>query len=376
MVYRLKLSCLLAVFALYAAPASAEVKIGVGTGLTGPHAAMGAQMNNGVEQAVADLNAKGGILGEQIVVVPGDDRSDPKEAVSVAQKLISDDVKIVIGHLTSGATAATVKEYADAGVLMVTPSATSPAITEQGLWNVFRVIGRDDQQGEYAAEYILKNDKDKKIAIVHDKGSYGKPLADVVKTALNKGGVTEVLYDGINPGEKDYSALVSKLKNLNVDVVYFGGYYAEAGLITRQLRDQGSNIEIIGGDGLANAELGQIAGEGVIGTKLTFTPDPANSPAAKPIVDALKAKNIDPSGFTLSSYAAIQVVAQAAEEAKSLEPKKIADVLHSGKTFSTVIGDVSYDSKGDLQKAGYVMYDWKKDNDGKLVYTEISTDSQ
>lgn len=361
---------------LWASPSHAEIKIGVASALTGPVAAMGNQMRNGAEQAVADLNAKGGLNGEILAVIPADDRADPKEAVSVAQKFISEDIKFVLGHLTSGASNAAVKEYAENGVLMITASATSPSLTEQGLWNVFRVVGRDDQQGNYAADYILKHFKGRKIAIVHDKGSYGKPLAEVVKARLNENGVQETLFDGINPGEKDYSALISRLKNQNIDLLYFGGYYTEGGLIIRQLRDQGLSTQVIGADGLANAELGQIVGEGVAGTLLTFAPDPAKDPNAKAIVASLQARNIDPTGFTIPSYAAVQVLAQAATEAKSFEPKKIADVLHSGKVFDTVIGPLSYDGKGDLTKASYVMYEWKKESDGKLTFTELPADSQ
>lgn len=377
MFYRLFVGFTFASILLGASPVSAEMKLGLASDLAGPNAAMGVTMRTGVEQAVAEINAKGGILGEQIVIVPGDDRSDPKEAVSVAQKFISSDVKFVIGHLTSGASNATSKEYAESGVLMISPSATSVAFTSQGLWNVARTAGRDDQQGQTAGEYILANFKDKKIAIIHDKAAYGKGLADETRKVLNAGGVTEVIYDGINPGEKDYSALASRLKSLNVGLLYYGGYYSEAGLVIRQMHDQGmTDTLVIGGDGFYNDELGQIAGDGVVGTLFTYNADPQKNPAAQTIINDLKAKKVDTSGFVLPSYAAVQVLSQAVEETKSFESKKVSETIRSGKIFNTVLGPLSYDSKGDLTKAGYVIYEWKKDENGKLVYTEKVATSQ
>jgi branched-chain amino acid transport system substrate-binding protein len=377
MLQRFFIACAFASLVFISHPALAEMKIGVGTDLTGANASMGLQMRAGVEQAAADINAKGGINGEQLSVSLGDDRSDPKEAILVAEKFIGQDVKFVIGHLTSSGSIATSKEYAEGGVLEISSTATNPVFTDQGLWNTFRTAGRDDQQGQIAGEYILANFKDKKIAIVHDKAAYGKGLAEQTRKTLNAGGVKEVLYDGINPGEKDFSALVSRLKNLNVDILYYGGYYGEAGLILRQMRDQGmTNTVMIGGDGLYNDELGQIAGDGVIGTLMTFNADARKSPAAKAAVDAFKAKGVDSSGFVLPSYAAVQVLAQAVEAAHSTDPKKVAEVLRSGKTFDTVLGPISYDNKGDMTKANFVMYEWKKNASGKLVYVEKTAASQ
>ncbi len=351
--------------------AHADIRLGIASDLTGPNAAIGVTMRSGAEQAVAAINAKGGLLGEKIAVSLGDDRSDPKEAVSIAQKFISENVKVVIGHLTSGSSNATAKEYAEAGVLMISPSSTAISFTEQGLWNTHRTAGRDDQQGKIAGEYILAHFKNKKIAIIHDKAAYGKGLANETRKTINAGSLKEVIYDGINAGEKDYSALVSRLKKLNADVLYFGGYYPEAGLIVRQMHEQGmKDTLLIGGDGFYNSELGQTAGEGVIGTLFTYNSDPQKNPAAKKVIEELTAKKIDTSSFTLPAYAAVQVFAQAAEDAKSLDPKIVAQTIRSGKTFQTVLGPLSYDGKGDLAKANFVMYEWKKDASGRLVYAE------
>src|SRR5436305_14499838 len=215
--------------------ASAQIKLGVGGPITGGSAAFGAQLKNGTEQAVADINAAGGILGQKIVLSVGDDRADPKEGVSVANKFVGDGIKFVIGHFNSGVTIPSSEVYQENGILAITPSATNPKVTERGLWNVFRTCGRDDQQGAVAAAYIVKNMKGKKIAIVHDKTTYGQGLADETKKAMNKAGQKEVLYEGINLGEKDFSALVSKIKAAGADIVYWGGLHTEGGLIVRQM---------------------------------------------------------------------------------------------------------------------------------------------
>ncbi|WP_029003909.1 branched-chain amino acid ABC transporter substrate-binding protein [Azorhizobium doebereinerae] len=343
----------------FAAQAQAQVKMAVAAPMTGPNAAFGAQLKNGFDQAVADINASGGILGQKIQPFSGDDASTPAQGTSVANKLISDGVKYVVGHFNSGVSIPASTNYEEGGILEITPASTNPTFTERKLWNVFRTCGRDDQQGAVAGEYILKNLKDKKIAIVHDKTPYGKGLADETQKAINKGGVKEVVYEGITPGEKDYSALVSKLKAANVDILYYGGLHPEAGLLVRQMRDQGMKTVLFSGDGITDKEYWTIAGPGAAGTLMTFGPDPRKSPAAKEVVDRFKAKGIDPEGYVLYSYAAVQVIKQAAEAAKSLDPKKVAEYMHSGATFNTVLGPLSYDKKGDLTKLDYVVYVWK-----------------
>ena len=350
--------------------ASAQTKFGVGGPITGPSAATGAQMKNGVDQAAADINAAGGILGQKIVVSYGDDASDPKQGVSVANKFSGDGVKFVIGHYNSGVTIPSSEVYQENGILQITPASTNPTVTERKMWNIFRVCGRDDQQGQVAGEYIAKHFKGKKIAIVHDKTTYGKGLADETKKTINKGGIKEVLYEGVNTGEKDFSALVSKIKQSGADLIYWGGLYTEAGLIVRQMRDQGVKAPMMGGDGITSDEFASIGGPGVEGTLMTYGPDPRNRPDAKKIVEEFRAKKFEPEAYTLYSYAGVQIIKQAAEAAKSLDPKKVAEKMHSGMTFKTVLGDISYDKKGDITKLDYVMYIWKKDPSGKINYVE------
>ncbi|PPD14597.1 MAG: branched chain amino acid ABC transporter substrate-binding protein [Methylobacterium sp.] len=351
--------------------AQAQIKIGVAGPITGPNAAFGKQLTDGTEQAIADINAAGGVLGQKFAApAKGDDVSDPKQGVSVANKFVGDGIKFVVGHFNSGVTMPASEVYAENGILMISPSATNPKITERGLWNVFRTCGRDDQQGAVAADYIVKNLANKKVAVVHDKTTYGQGLADETKKAMNAKNVREVIYEGVNTGEKDFSALITKMKNAGVDVVYWGGLHTEGGLIVRQMRDQGLNAVLMSGDGITSDEFATIGGPGVEGTLMTFPPDPRNRPEAQKVVAAFKAKGINPEAYTLYSYAAVEVMAQAAEAAKSLDPKKVAEQIKSGQKFKTVIGELSFDKKGDITRPDYVMYTWKKGADGKVTYIQ------
>jgi branched-chain amino acid transport system substrate-binding protein len=358
-------------FAIAAAgAANAQVKFGVQGPITGPNAAFGAQLKNGAQQAVDDINAAGGINGQKLTVQFGDDVSDPKQGVSVANKFSADGVKFVVGAFNSGVTMPSSEVYQENGIVQVTPASTNPQITERKMWNIFRTCGRDDQQGAVAGAYILKQFKGKKVAVVHDKTTYGKGLADETIKAMGKGGMKPVLYEGINVGEKDFSALVSKIKQSGADLVYWGGLHTEGGLIVRQMRDQGVKAPLMGADGITTDEFAQVGGPGVEGTLMTFPPDPRNNPAAKDAVAKFRANKFEPEAYTLYSYAAVQVMADAAKQAKSNDPKKVAEKMHSGAHFKTVIGDLSYDKKGDITRLDYVMYIWKKQADGKITYVE------
>src|SRR5450631_2489083 len=353
-----------------AGTSSAQIKMGVVGPITGPNAAFGAQLKNGTDQAVADINAAGGILGQKITLGYGDDVSDPKQGVSVANKFVGDGVKFVVGHFNSGVTMPSSEVYQENGILEITPASTNPKVTERGMWNIFRVCGRDDQQGKVAGDYIVKYFKGKKVAVIHDKTTYGKGLADETKKTMNAGGVKEAMYEGVNVGEKDYSALVSKIKQSGADLIYWGGLYTEGGLIVRQMRDQGIKATLMGGDGITADEFASIGGPGVEGSLMTYGPDPRNNSEAKKVVEEFRAKKFEPEAYTLYSYAGVQIIKQAAEAAKSLDPKKVAEKMHSGMKFKTVLGEISYDKKGDITKLDYVMYIWMKDASGKITYVE------
>src|SRR5579863_7653202 len=252
----------------------AQIKMGVAGPITGPNAAFGAQLVQGTSQAVEDINKAGGILGQQITLEQGDDVSDPKQGVSVANKFVGDGVKLVVGHFNSGVTIPASDVYAENGILMITPSATNPKVTDRGLWDVFRTCGRDDQQGMLWAQYARDKLKGKKIAVVHDKTTYGKGLADAALDNMHKMGVKEVLYEGVNTGEKDYSAIVSKIKASGADYLLRDSLNTEGGLIIRQMRDQGMKTVMVSGDGITDNEFSQIGGPGVEGTLMTFGPEP------------------------------------------------------------------------------------------------------
>jgi branched-chain amino acid transport system substrate-binding protein len=361
---------LLASLALVSCGGEQKLKIGVAGPLTGKDAVFGAQLKQGVQQAVDDLNAAGGLNGQQIELVVGDDAGDPKQGRSVANTFVGEGVKFVVGHFNSGVTEPASDVYAENGILMITPGSTNPKITERGLSNVFRVCGRDDQQGKVAGEYIAAHFKDKKIAIAHDKTTYGKGLADETKKVMNGLGVQEVLYEGINSGERDFSALVSKIKDSGADIVYWGGVHTEGGSILRQMRAAGVNAVMMGGDGIATDEFAALGGPGTEGTLMTFGPDPQKRPEAQAVIEKFKARNFKPEAYTLYSYAATQVIAEAAKAINSLDPAKVAEELHKGNTYKTVIGDLAFDAKGDVTRIDYVMYTWQKQPDGSITYVQ------
>jgi branched-chain amino acid transport system substrate-binding protein len=346
----------MAVALLAAQPAFAEFKIAWAGPSTGGTAAVGLQHQHGASQAVADINAAGGILGEQITLVLEDDAGDPRQAVSVANRIATSGIQFVVGHGNSANSIAASEVYADSGIFEISPSSTNPVFTERGLWNVFRTCGRDDQQGIVAGRYLVQNYAGMKVFVVHDKTQYGRGLVDEVKKVINAGGLTEIAFEGINAGEKDYSALVSKIKSLGADVVYYGGNYTEAGLLLRQMRDQGVQAPMIGGDSVLAAEFPAIAGPEAEGTLITFAPDATKNPIAKAIVDRMAANGVSAEGFTLYGYAAVQVIALAIEATGKADPKAVADYIHSGVSFDTVIGPLSYDEKGDVKRLDFVFY--------------------
>jgi branched-chain amino acid transport system substrate-binding protein len=344
-----------------------DIKIAVVGPITGSNAAIGEQMTRGARMAVEDINAKGGVLGKKLVLEIADDACDPKQAVAAANDVVGKGVVFVDGHYCSSASIPASSVYHEAGILQITPASTNPALTDdaakKGWNNVFRVCGRDDAQGAVAGKYLADHYKGKKVAIIHDKTAYGKGLADETKKAANKLGVKEVMYEAINQGDKDFTALVSKMKQANIDAIYFGGYQTEAGLIVRQARDQGLKAPLIGGDALVTEEFWKITGPAGEGTLMTFAPDPRKIPAAKAVVDRFMAQGYNPEGYTLYTYAAIQAFKDAAEKAKSVKLDELSKALKSMKA-ETVIGTLDWNEKGDITNPEYVFYVWK---DGKYA---------
>lgn len=347
-----------ALAAIYICPAQAEVVIGVSAAMTGRLAWIGEQGQRGAEMAVADINAAGGVLGQQVRVINVDDFCDPEQALAAARKLVADGVVFVVGHYCSGASIPASKVYEGAAVLQISPGSTNPLLTEQGRDNVFRVIGRDDKQGIVAGNYLADEWGEKKIAILHDGTTYGKGLADETRKQLNKRGVTEAVYDAYTPAKNDYSAEIAALQAAGIAVLYVGGYHAEVALIVRAARDRAYALQVISGDALATEEFALIAGPGAEGTLFTFSADPRRNPDAAPVVQRFRAENFEPAGYTLLSYAAVQLWAQAVEKAASLELPAVIATLR-GQEFDTVLGPVDFDDKGDLTNQSWVWYVWR-----------------
>ncbi len=344
------------------AGAKADIKIATVGPMTGPYAAFGEQMKRGLEKAVADINAAGGVLGQKIIGTVEDDACDPKQAVAVANKLVSAGVALVAGHFCSGSSIPASSVYADEGILQISPASTNPALTEnavkKGWINVFRVCGRDDAQGIVAGRFLASKFKGKKIAILHDKTAYGKGLADETLKNLRAAGGKEAMYEAYTANEKDYSALVSKMKAAGIDAFYVGGYHTEAALMIRQANEMGYKPQLVSGDALVTDEYWKIAGPAGEGTLMTFQPDPRKKAEAKAVVDAFRKANYEPEGYTLYTYAAIQVWAQAAKKAGSLDMAKVSKAIR-GSSFSTVIGTLNMDNRGDVKDPEYVWYVWK-----------------
>ena len=345
--------------AALAAPVRAEdITIAVAGPMTGPMASIGEQMKRGAETAAAAINDAGGVNGRKITIVIEDDACDPKQAVAIANRIVGQQIKYVDGHACSGSSIPASDVYADNDVLMMSPASSNPVLTDKGHATIMRLFPRDDRQGEFVAPWIAKEQQGKKIAILHDKPAYGKGLAQVVKDKLNGVGVTEVVFEGINPGEKDYSAVVTKLKNVGVEFVYFGGYHAEAGLMLRQAADQGYKLNLMTGDSIATSEFWQISGPAGEGALFTFPTDPRHSPNAAKALGAFKAQGFDPEGITLFSYGVVQAIAEGIRRADSDDPKAVAKALEDGKPVEIVMGPVRFDSKGDVLDPSYDINVW------------------
>jgi branched-chain amino acid transport system substrate-binding protein len=342
-------------------PAAADIAVGAAGPMTGQYASFGEQMKRGAEMAVADLNAKGGVLGQKLKLVVGDDACDPNQAVAVANKMADDKVALVAGHFCSGASIRAAKVYAAENVVQISPASTTPEYTDKGGPNVFRVCGRDDQQGVIAGNFLADRFAGKKVAFLHDKTPYGKGLADETLSQFRKRGMSEAMYEAYTPGEKRYAALVARLKAAANDVVYIGGYHAEVGLIVRQAHEEGYRPQFVSGDALASKEFAAIAGKAGDGLLFSFSPDPRKNPAAAPLVKRFRDSGYDPEGYTLYTYAAVEVWAQAAEKARSVDARRVSEALRANG-FDTVLGRIGFDRKGDVNAPGYVFYEWKGAN--------------
>lgn len=331
------------------------VKIGIAGPMTGPQAKMGTDFRNGVTIAVDEWNSKGGVLGKKIEIEIGDDQADPKQAVAVANKHVNEGVVGVIGHFNSSCSIPASDVYNRAGIPMITPASTNPQLTERGYRGVFRVCGRDDQQGKVAAEFVKNKLKVKKIAIIHDKTTYGQGLADEFKKHLNTAAEV-VYYGGITQGDKDFKTVLTSIKEKKPELIYFGGIYPETGLFVKQAREINMAVPFMSGDGSIDPKFIEIAGDKAAeGTYLTFSPDPKNIPAAKGFMEKYNAKFGEIGPYSIYAYDAINILLAAIKEAGTTDGNAVIEKLHSME-FSGALGKIRFTEKGDVTDSPYVIW--------------------
>ncbi|MDR3450920.1 MAG: branched-chain amino acid ABC transporter substrate-binding protein [Alphaproteobacteria bacterium] len=359
-----KLVLALAAF-LVAMPAYADITIGVAGSFSGENAFLGEQLKHGVTLAAADINAKGGIKGEKIVLQFADDACDPKQAVSVANKMASLGVKFVVGHACSGASIPASKVYNDEQIFMITPISSSPALTDPGYPTIFRTYGRDDQQGAFIADYIVKHFLDKKAALVDDKSAWGRGIVAEEAKTFAKENFTPVMVDSFNEGDRDFSSLITKFKQKGVQVAFLAGYSTEVGLIVRQMHEQQANVQVVGGDAIFTDQFWSVTGPLGEGVLMSAGADPRKFPEAQPVLAEFRKAGFEPEGYTLNAYAALQVVAEGIARAGA-DPMKVAAALRASPV-NTVIGSIAYDAKGDMTNPAFAMYRW---HDGKYIETD------
>ena len=360
--YRQFLLLLAAALAVAApgAGAAEAVPIGFANPLTGPYAVSGNRNRAAVELAVEDLNRGGGVLGHEVRVVAADDACGVEQAVAAARELAAAGVRAVVGHMCSHSSLMAAGIYEAADVPMISPSSTHPRLTEEGRRNVFRLIGRDDRQGDLAGDFLAEHWGDDEIAVLHDGSTYGEGLAARTRQRLRQRGVMEALYDAYAPGEEDYSALAARLERAGIDVLYIGGYGPDAALILRAVRERGDGLQLIGGDGLGMEEFWAVAGPAGEGTIFSSRRDVRQLPEAAAVLARFRARGLGRRAGGIGAYAAVQVWAQAVERAGSFDSAAVAGALRRGR-YETVLGRVAFDDKGDLEDAGW---DWQVWTDG------------
>ncbi|MCE3248442.1 MAG: Leu/Ile/Val-binding protein [Geminicoccaceae bacterium] len=363
----------LLVAAAGAAAARAEVLIGLVEMQTGGMAiSWQDQLRQAAELAVAKLNAEGGLLGHEVRTIVGDDACDGGQAVALANKFVSEGVVFVAGHPCSDASIPASPVYAEAGMLMISPLSTNPMLTERGLTNVFRVVGRDDAQGIMAGNYLADHWSERRIAVLHDGTPYVKGLAEETKKQLNARGVAEGLYEQVEREAVDYGDLLDRIQGAGIDVVYFPGRDPEVGLFIRQARNRGMKFQLVTGDNNVTESFRMIAGDATEGTLLTSYPDPRENPEAAELVAELRARQFPPDLPPLYMYATIQVWAQAVEKAGTFEVAAVGEMLRE-EDFDTVLGRIGFDDKGDVTGVDpFVWYVWKGDTSVSVDPAELA----
>jgi len=351
-----------------AAPARAgelpPIKLGLVIPMAGEAGRIGQSMRQAAELAIADRSEK---LGRKVEFALGDDQFDPKQAVTVAEKLVQDGVWGVVGHFYSSSSIPASAVYYQAGLPMVTATSTHPRLTAQGFDNVFRVVGRDDQHALTAAEFILSRLRARRIAVVHDRTEYGRTLAEtLIRTVERRAGRRSIVtVEEIAQGDKDFSGVVARLKSVEPNVVYFGGIFREGGYLIRQMRQAGLAAAFVSGDGVLDPEFVKIAGEDAAsGAYLTFAPDPRLLASARTFIQRFEARYGPIGPYVLYTYDAMGVLLRAAQVAKPQrnskeELRKVLKVMHTSE-YEGTLGRLRWDKNGDLLTSPYVVYVTRK----------------
>ena len=349
-------------------PATSQAKtiFAVVGGMSGQLEQIGNWFKNGALGAVEEINSSGGLLGDQVEFIVRDDECDPSKAKAIAEELVELKVPFVMGHLCSDASIAASGIYEKNGIIAISPASTSPALTDRGMSNIFRTTGRDDMQGFVLAEHILRNYKTKTLAIVYDPITYSRGVADVAKKFLNQAGKQEVLFEQAPEAPFDFSELFDKFEEKKVQVLLYPSMNAQGAELVKQRKKRGLKFQLIGGDTFTNTNLDKKDVRLLDGVQFSLPPDPSHDRRNKSIVKNYKAKGIKPESFTFYSYAAVQVWALAVREAGTLKATEVSKVLKSRK-FDTVLGEISFDEKGDISNPGFVIYYFNK---GKWYYFE------
>lgn len=355
---------------LFETPAVAQIKLGVAGPMTGPEAAYGLQMKAGVELAVAELNKRGGLLGQQVEIIIDDDASDPIQGVEAARRLVAAGVRLVVGHYKSNVSIPASEVYAAGGALMIAPSGTDTRLTERGLWNVARMASRDDRQREPALAWLLTEGAEKRIAIVWDGTQFGKGHANAIRAGLKRAGRSPVLEAEVKPGETEFSALIARLRASKADLVYWGGLTIQGGQLALQMKQSALPAFMFGISLLGPIDnFARYAGYGAEGTLFTTLKDPSRRPEAQAALAALRSQAPGTGGRSdsLRAHAAVEVIAQAAERAKTFDAKAVSAAIRSGGRFRTVLGEVLFDSKGDITGNDFAVHVWRRVNQQMVI---------
>ena len=334
------------------------IKMAVAGVISGDYAPYGISAVRGVEIAIEDINAKGGILGKQVEILIGDDVCKPEVSVNMATKLVSDGAQMIVGHVCSGCTIAANKIYKDAGLIVVSPASTNDDLTHSGKHpNFFRTISYDGAQAELMTDFATNNLKAKKVALLHDKGDYGKGQMDLVKKSFEKKGKVEiVLFEGVTTGAVDFTAIVQKIKRSKADVTLWGGYHSDASKIVSLMRKKRVKTLFFGGDATHGENFLNLAGKYAENVYATGPNDTSNNPLYKELTARHQAKyEEDPGTYFHKAYASAQALAAAAEKAGSLDYDKMRAAMFENKIASPM-GQISFDQKGDVIGAGFSVY--------------------